>query len=110
MKSKKWYSIGTQKGVTCLNSNNAIQGVGFTHTDTGVCPSCRITCIFYGIGKTHVIQIIPDYAPSSFKKFIFWGQTELSEMEFLFLIGSIRRIGRDLNFYDPPLAPPQKRN
>ncbi len=96
MESNNWYAVGTQAGINCLNCNSSIVEVGYTHTDTGVCPYCKTPCIFYGIGKDNVIQVIPDYAPDSFRKFISWVQTDLSEMEFLFLIGAIKRIGRDL--------------
>ena len=97
MESKKWYSIGNQEGVTCINCNHRITRVGYIHTNTGVCPTCKIPCIFYGIGKNDVIQVLPDKAPDSFKKFISWFQTELNELEFIELIGSFRRIIKGLS-------------
>ncbi len=96
-----WFTIGSQNGNECLNCNASIKDVGYTHTNTGVCPNCKIPCIFYGSGKKKVIQVIPERSPESFKKFIQWFQSELNEIEFLALFGALRRIAiANENFSD----------
>lgn len=97
LENKKWFTTGKQKGIACLNCGNILTDVGYIHTNTGVCPSCKIQCIFYGIGMEDVIQVLPQNAPESFRKFIDWFQSDLNEIEFLELVGSLKRIAIALN-------------
>jgi len=88
-----WYSLGDYNSTQCGNCNSKIENAHAVDHHSGICPECKIQCIWFDIGKNKVLQIIPDKASKEFKKFIEWAQLELDELEFVELISSFEELG-----------------
>lgn len=89
-----WYSLGNYKSTQCSNCNTKINDAHAVDHHVGICPACKIKCIWYDMGNNKVLQIIPQYAPTEFKRFIEWTQSELDELEVVELISSFEELGK----------------
>jgi hypothetical protein len=62
-----------------------------------ICPNCQIQCVWYDFGKSRVLQVIPSLAPTIFRSFIEWSQSELDELEFIELMLSFEELGNAID-------------
>lgn len=89
-----WISIGNKEEVSCITCKEIIPNSGFIDHHGGVCPNCKIQCVFFYIAfdVERLIQVVPSKAPSSLKKFIYWAQKNLDELEFIELLVSFHEV------------------
>lgn len=65
-----WYSIGTYKHTKCVNCGTIHIDLARLDHHSGICPHCKIECIWYDLGEGKSIQIVPAFAPTPFLNFI----------------------------------------
>jgi hydrogenase maturation factor HypF (carbamoyltransferase family) len=82
----KWYSVGSYNEIMCSNCKFIHANLHDMDHHARICPNCNIECIWFDLGNEKAIQIIPNFAPAEFKRFIEWAQKELDELEFVNLL------------------------
>ncbi len=86
---KKWYSSGNGN-IPCCNCSYELKNYLDHHPQQ--CPSCNVKCAIISLVRNRDIQIIPERAPSTIKRWIYWCQLELDELEFLELMDHLGEI------------------
>ena len=89
---KEWYSLGINGNNYCGNCKQTFKNLESLDHHMRICPNCKIACVWFTFKENKNLQIIPEYAPEVFKKFIEWAQEELDELEFLELIVNYEEI------------------
>ncbi len=93
----KWYTISNHHKNKCGNCSKTFEGLATLDHHYGICPNCKIQCIWFGLKNKQTLQIIPKHAPKSFSRFLKWTQNELDEIEFLELIVSFEEIASSIS-------------
>ncbi len=93
---KNWYKVSKSNKNICGNCNGQFEGLQSLDHHSGICPECRIDCIWFSFKDDKTLQVIPEYAPKGFLIFIRWAQKELDELEFLELVVSFEEIANAL--------------
>ncbi|MEM7573912.1 MAG: hypothetical protein AAF433_13480 [Bacteroidota bacterium] len=99
--TNKWLAIGSrEEGLQCLGcASNIAAFIGQDHHPR-ICPHCQVESLFFDLGNSRLIQILPHEAPEVVALFVRWSQQELDELEFLELVVHLELIAEQLDSFN----------